>query len=85
MPSLNSDHSGLNKFESHEHCNFQLVLKGLRAIASKVQESRRAFNKEQSSLNKYYEVPHSVSAVFTGRTEILQNMDETMFASPQSR
>ena len=76
---LNSDHSGLNKFDGHTDANFQLVLKGLQAIKAHDKHttelvSHGAQKDQMSTINKYYDVPRSVSTMFTGRHDIYERM-----------
>ena len=76
---LNSDHSGLNKFDGDTDANFQLVLKGLQAIEAHDAHapnlaSHGAQKDQMSTTNKYYDVPRSVSTMFTGRHDIYERM-----------
>ncbi|TVY32007.1 Protein SERAC1 [Lachnellula subtilissima] len=82
MMFLDTDHSGLNKFSGSDDQNFALVLPELRRMAlggaSIVADRHCARDNGATHGNIHWMVPRAINNLFTGRTELIRKVRESL-------
>jgi hypothetical protein len=76
---VDADHSAMCKFETDSDDTFEKVYKRVKRMRNNPNH-----NNILSSYNKYFEVPHSLSPVFTGRDKDLQRLATSLAARKPS-
>ncbi|KAJ9496115.1 hypothetical protein H2202_008361 [Exophiala xenobiotica] len=66
---VDADHNAMCKFETESDDTFEKVYKRVQRMKN---NPRRITNEQSVSNNKYFELPHLLSPVFTGRNEVLE-------------
>ncbi|KAK5215128.1 hypothetical protein LTR96_011450 [Exophiala xenobiotica] len=77
---VDADHSAMCKFETENDDTLEKVYKRVKRMKN---NPRRITNEQSVSNNKYFELPHLLSPVFTGRDEDLKCLTTSFAARPR--